>query len=165
MEPLAETVVANRIQALLAVAEGHWGRPFPKPVITYDLRGRTAGQAIFRQNRIRINRVLLENNFDAFIKQTVGHELAHLVCWKLYGPRAKAHGAEWKKVMGVLGLPPLRCHTFDTSKSVARRPLPTFPYACRCRVRQLTSIRHRRMLAKPGYYKCTQCQEALRPAA
>ena len=77
MEPLAETVVANRIQALLAVAEGHWGRPFPKPVITYDLRGRTAGQAIFRQNRIRINRVLLENNFDAFIKQTVGHELAH----------------------------------------------------------------------------------------
>ena len=156
--------VMARLTTLLAVAQKQWGRVFPLPVVTYDLRGRSAGQARCRDNRIRINRVLMTENLDHFVQQTVGHELAHLVCWHVHGMRVRAHGPEWRQIMGVFGLPADSCHSYDTARSAARKPLQTFPYRCRCRVRQMTIIRHRRMIKAPGYYKCTVCKEILRPS-
>lgn len=157
-----QRAVQQRLSDLMAVAQRHWKRSFPMPLVSYDLRGRCAGQALLGQNRIRINRTLLLENLEAFLFQTVGHEVAHLICWHVHGPRARPHGVEWRMVMAILGLPPKRCHNYDTARSAVRKKLATFAYACRCRIRQMTIIRHRRMLKSPGYYRCRQCGESLR---
>lgn len=162
LDPSVCQAVEKRLTDLMAIAERYWKRSFPMPLVSYDLRGRCAGQALQRENRIRINRTLLLENLESFIFQTVGHELAHLICWQVHGQRVRPHGLEWRLVMGVLGLPPSRCHTYDTARSATRKKLATFPYACRCRTRQMTIIRHRRMLKSPGYYRCPQCGEPLR---
>lgn len=154
--------VHQRLTELLTLAENHWGREFPFPQVRFDLRGLCAGQALQRDNCIRVNATLFRENVEHYLRQTVGHELAHLICWHIHGSRVRPHGPEWRHVMEVLGLPALRCHSYDTARSRGRRMLPTFPYQCRCRIRQMTIIRHRRMLRRPGYYSCIQCGEKLR---
>lgn len=161
--PVDPQAVHQRLIELLALAENHWGREFPFPQVRFDLRGLCAGQALQRDNCIRINLTLFRENVEQYLRQTVGHELAHLVCWHVHGHRVRPHGAEWRQVMHVFGLPAQRCHTYDTARSRGRRVLTTFPYQCRCRIRQMTIIRHRRMLRRPGYYSCIQCGEKLRP--
>lgn len=163
LDPEVQRAVEKRLQDLMGIANRHWNRSFPIPLVSYDLRGRCAGQAHLGENRIRINRTLLLENLDSFVAQTVGHELAHLICWHVHGRRVRPHGLEWKMVMAVFGLPPKRCHNYDTARSATRKKLPTFPYECRCRIRQMTIIRHRRMVQSPGYYRCRQCGESLRP--
>ena len=162
LDPLVCKALEKRLTDLLAIAERHWKRSFTMPLVSYDLRGRSAGQALQVKNLVRFNRTLLLENQESFLFQTVGHELAHILCWQVYGHRVRPHGKEWRQVMAVLGLPPNRCHTYDTARSTTRKKLATFPYACRCRTREMTIIRHRRMLKSPGYYRCLQCGEALR---
>ena len=72
-----QRAVQQRLSDLMVVAQRHWKRSFPMPLVSYDLRGRCAGQALLGQNRIRINRTLLLENLEAFLFQTVGHEVAH----------------------------------------------------------------------------------------
>lgn len=48
---------------------------------------------------------------EAEAKETFGHEFAHMVMWCLYG--IGNHGKRWRRLMTVLGLPPLPCHTLN----------------------------------------------------
>lgn len=92
------------------------------PTVSFDLRGKTAGQAFPGHHHIRLNGQLLNENPEHFIQQTVGHEWAHLACHFQFGARVAAHGKEWRGIMAKLGIPPNRCHTYDTSRSAIVRP-------------------------------------------
>lgn len=95
------------------------GVNLPTPSIKYDINSaRIAGTAQYSTNTIRLNPVFLNAHTEQFIKQTVAHEYAHLAAQKKYGAFIEAHGAEWKREMRNLGIPPSRCHQYTVPKGV-----------------------------------------------
>lgn len=141
-------------------------RRLPVPEVRFDLRGRSAGQAIYaRRSRvcaIRINAALLASHPREMLDETVPHEVAHVAIYRLYGNRVRPHGPEWKALMRAFGLDPSPCHTLPAEPA---RTLKRFRYECACdEPAWLTSIRHKR--AKGGTkYICRRCGETLRHKA
>ncbi len=129
------------------------------PRLRFDLRGRCAGQALPDQWVIRLNTALLRQHGAAFVDETVPHEWAHLLAFKLYGSRIKPHGKEWRGLMRLLGQRPDVCHNYTVQPT---RQLRRHPYHCACQDHQLSSIRHRRVRAGQAYV-CKQCGELLKP--
>ena len=127
------------------------------PELSFDLRGMAAGQANYRENKIRLNRELLQEYMSDFIEQTVPHEYAHLVAYRKFGSRIRPHGKEWRWVMQVLGADPIRTHNYRVSPV---RKCRRFTYQCNCPGKdyQLTSIRHNR-IKKGFHYYCLKCKE------
>lgn len=161
------------MQARVVELTGYWigrareltgasARRLPLPEVRFDLRGRAAGQAVFiRRSRachIRINAALLVSHPREMLGETVPHEVAHVVIYRLYGRHAKPHGAEWKALMRAFGVAPEPCHTLPAEPA---RQLRRFRYACACgEPAWLTSIRHKR--ARQGtVYLCRRCGERL----
>lgn len=128
------------------------------PTVSFDLKGKTAGKAFLERNHVQLNAVLLTENAEEFIEQTVGHEVAHLATHARHGRKAQAHGSEWKQMMRLIGLEPLRCHSFDTSNSALSKA--TFRYLCGCREHMLTARRH--AMARRRGYGCKKCGKPLR---
>lgn len=154
----------RRTRELLEQAAHHFSATLPAVEIRFDLKGRSAGMVRFSPTGrpvVRYNEVLLAENREHFINQTIPHEVAHVVVMSLYGRKARPHGREWRSVMGLFGAEPARCHQYDTSRSVARHHV-RYPYRCGCREHQLTAIRRRRMAAGQQYY-CRGCGEPLQP--
>lgn len=127
------------------------------PTCSFDLRGRTAGMAYQQRNHVQLNAVLLVENFDDFISDTIPHEVAHLVVWVKYGRKAAAHGAEWKEVMRRFDVEPSRTHSLDTENSGVATVL--FRYRCACQTFELTRRTHPGALAGNRY--CKSCKYAL----
>jgi len=130
--------------------------------LRFDLRGLSAGQTRLgaRDNlEIRYNLEIARLQPDAFVRETVPHEVAHVVTWLLHGRRARPHGAEWQAVMHHLGIAsPRRCHDFDMPPVRRQR---RWPYRCACRVHQLSTTRHRRVQTQGIRYHCSACGTAL----
>lgn len=128
-----------------------------------DLRGKAAGQVAWRQGetRIRYNLDMAERQPEAFIQQTIPHEVAHVVTRLLY-PKARPHGPEWRSVMAYLGITePQRCHSFHTANTPSKRQR-RWPYRCACRDHQLSSTRHNRIQRGQSRYLCRHCGNPLR---
>lgn len=130
--------------------------------LRFDLRGRAAGQTRLGTRgklEIRYNLEIAGLQPDAFARETVPHEVAHVVTWLLHGHRARPHGTEWQAVMHHLGIPsPRRCHDFDMPPVRRQR---RWPYRCACRVHQLSTTRHRRVQQQGIRYHCSTCGAAL----
>lgn len=129
------------------------------PTLSFDLRGRVAGRAISQKSKerftghIQLNAELLLRETQEILQDTVPHEVAHLLAHYYFG-RVKAHGHEWQRVMRSLGRLPKRTHSMQTTP--ARVVKAEYVYECRCRRRNLTAIRHKRV------YSCEVCGETLR---
>ena len=157
--------VIERTHLLLADAASWLRIKTPAPQVSFDLRGRAAGQARLPSRGpgvIRYNPVLLAANAESFLADTVPHEVAHVIAFARHGARIRPHGPEWRTVMDYFGVAPERCHRYEVSPG-NRRVLPQFDYYCDCRAHQLSSIRHRRVLAG-GTYICRRCATPLRAA-
>jgi len=153
-----ELLVAKKLAELNVRSEALFGVRI-EPVISFDLKGQAAGQANYRENKIRFNRQLLEKYAGEFVDQTVPHEFAHLVAYQKFGRRIRPHGMEWKRVMEAFGVTPTRTHNFDVSPT---RRLKRFHYRCHCSGSdyQLSSIRHNR-IQRGRIYLCRKCGSAL----
>jgi len=131
--------------------------------IRFDLSGRTSGMFCVngRQQYIRYNDQIFAKHYDASLKETVPHEVAHYVVYHLYGKRAKPHGKEWKTVMAAFGIPAhVRCN-LDLS-DIKLRQLTRFTYQCACTEHSLTSTRHNRIQRGERNYLCKKCQQPLK---
>lgn len=165
------TSVAHRAteitQALLQRACTHFRLKLPAVEIRFDLRGKAAGMVRFSVNGapaiIRYNRAMLEQHHDDFLRETVPHEVAHVIVAARYRRRKAPHGAEWRSVMAFFGAEPRRCHQFPVDDQSARR-LARFSYTCACREHQLTTIRHNRIISGQQRYYCRHCGEFLQPS-
>lgn len=156
--------VTERTRALLSEGARRLRLAPPEVQIRFDLRGRAAGQARFGAGLpavLRYNPVLLAANAEDFLATTVPHEVAHLLAYCRHGARIRPHGREWRALMELFGVAPERCHSYDLSV-LPGRVLRQFDYHCACRGHQLTSIRHRRVLAGQVYL-CRDCATPLRP--
>jgi SprT protein len=157
----AKCLVSKKLAELCVKAQTLYGVKI-EPAVSYDQRGLAAGQANYSENSIRFNRELLEKYAEDFIDQTVPHEFAHLVAYRVYGSRIKPHGNEWRSIMVALGATPSRTHKYEASKT---RRLRRYLYKCNCQGKQheLTSIRHNRVRRGAGYL-CRACKSVLQLA-
>ncbi|MBL3598487.1 MAG: SprT-like domain-containing protein [gamma proteobacterium endosymbiont of Lamellibrachia anaximandri] len=161
MDKLQQTVLA-RTKALLERAGQHFGQPVPEVEINFELKGQAAGMARFPaldKPQIRYNAHLLDENADDFLKQTVPHEVAHVIARAYYSRNIRPHGTEWQSVMHFFGAEASRCHSYDTQRASTRK-LQQFRYACGCSEHLLTSIRHKRIQAGLRY-SCRKCKNPL----
>jgi SprT protein len=145
---------------------------FPKVSCSLFSRRRAAGLAFGNEHRIALNEVLLRENPEPMLRDTVAHEFAHIVVWWRYLEQKKvdpatrapsAHGIEWQTVMReMFNVEPKRCHRFDTSNTGARVQR-RWEYRCRCQSHLLTTSKHKRVLAGASYV-CQDCKAELVPA-
>lgn len=150
--------VQRQLKRDLELANQYFAKSFVPPSVNYALRGRKAGVAYLQQNEIRLNPVLLAENGQAFIRQVVPHELAHLLVFQQFG-RVLPHGKEWKMVMEqVLKVPSEIYHRFDTQNVSGA----TFRYTCGCQIHALSIRRHNAVLRQHRQYVCRICKQTLR---
>lgn len=148
----------DKIRETLDKAKAIWGRDFPMPQVSFELRGSTAGNYSYREGKIRLNRALLLREADKFIDRTPGHEAAHLVTRHVYGPFVKPHGAEWRTVMIRLGMKPERCHSYDvTGIAGTRRHYSLF---CAC-MEHKVGAKIARKVEMGARYTCRKCKEPI----
>ncbi|MBX9756371.1 MAG: SprT family zinc-dependent metalloprotease [Pseudomonadaceae bacterium] len=150
----------QRIEHCYQQAEAFFKRSFSRPVVSFKLRGQKAGVAHLTENLLRFNPQLYQANHADFLKQTVAHEVAHLVAHQLFGPRIQAHGEEWQLIMrGVYELPPHRCHSY----AVERRSTTRYVYSCACPDRDFPFSAQRHTLVRKGRrYYCRSCKATLK---
>jgi len=143
-------------------AEEFYKIELPVVEIKFDLTGRTAGEAHFREKafggwdlKLRFNLNIAEMQLEDFLKETVPHEVAHLVT--VFQFQSPGHGKHWQNVMRECFniVEPTRCHNYKTNS--ARR---TFIYKCSCREHEITSIIHNRIKKGRKYY-CKGCKTPL----
>ncbi|MGG2396425.1 SprT family zinc-dependent metalloprotease [Pseudomonas sp. SH1-B] len=148
-----------RVEACYQQAEAFFKQRFARPEISFKLRGQKAGVAHLTENKLRFNLQLYRDNHEDFLRQTVPHEVAHMIAHQLFGPRIQPHGEEWQLIMrGVYELPPHRCHSYE----VERRKVNRFIYRCSCVDGEFpfTAQRHA-LVAKGRRYYCRRCKVTL----
>lgn len=150
--------VETKILEILLAAQQIYGRQFEAPMVVYRDIGGIGGLAWRRENKVEFSKTLLIENEGRFINQIVPHELAHLICFKVY-PNASAHGPQWKGVMRRLGCEPSRCHSYDVS-NVSNAKARPYTYVCRCGEMKLSQTLHfRAQLGKK--YGCRKCGQKI----
>ena len=158
-QALDETLRAElnaRIRGYITLANMSFATRLRMPDWDARLRGALAGKAHLQRWYLQFNATLLRGNQEHFLVQTVGHEVAHLVVWALYGVRVKPHGVEWKTVMRAFGLETRATHDYDVSS--LRRARAPFVYRCACPGDlHLGSLRHQRV-ARGVTYFCRRCR-------
>ncbi len=136
------------------------GGNFPVGIkIDFDLKGHTAGQAFYMENRLRFNNELLERYKQLFIIETVDHEMAHLFAYHM-SPGCSAHGYTWKYVMHIIlgHTDAQRCHSMKTN---AARRVAKHSYTCGCGdVHRVGTKLHNKM-RKGSHRICSKCHERL----
>ncbi len=149
----------TRVEDCFQQAEVFFKRPFKRPVVSFKLRGQKAGVAHLHENLLRFNPQLYRENSEDFLKQTVPHEVAHLIAHQLFGDRIAPHGEEWQLIMrGVYELPPNRCHTY----AIKRRSAKRYIYRCPCPQSDFAFSAQRHALVNQGRsYLCRRCRQTL----
>lgn len=148
-----------RVEACFLQAERFFDRRFARPEVSLRLRGLKAGVAHLDENRLRFNAQLYRENREHFLRQTVAHEVAHLVAHQLYGARIRPHGSHWQAIMRqVYDLPAERCHHY----AVERRQRH-YLYRCQCPDGEFAFTPQRHALVLRGrQYLCRRCRGPLR---
>lgn len=157
VSPEIQNKVVTQISSVMDKAKVLFGYNESFPEIHYKIKGRVAGKAWITQNKLGFNAQLLNDNVDEFINQTVTHEVAHLIAYKVY--HDTGHGSFWKHVMMSLGATPKRCHNYDVTNTSTR---PRFAYVCNCNeTHQLSNIIHNK-ISNGAVYRCRQCRAPIR---
>lgn len=152
-----ETMVNTAVAEFVAKANRLWpSLNYTTPAVQYDLRGRVAGYAYYGKDLVKFNPVLLHENMEDFKVDTIPHELAHLISYKLYGRSGTGHGSNWKYVMQRLsGLEAKRCHNMDTTNAQVRKRATIPGYCQRCGIVSMFSPK---TAAKMGMYTSRCCK-------
>lgn len=148
----------ERVEACYREAEAFFGRRFPRPEVSLRLRGQKAGVAHLDDNRLRFNPQLYRENREDFLRQTVPHEVAHLVAHQVFGPRIRAHGEEWQRLMReVFHLAPQRCHRYE----IVRPQRLHYVYRCQCAEEFVFTAQRHALVRKGHRYQCRRCRSLL----
>lgn len=166
LEPIGQ---AHRREVIAAT--GHYvqragaiySRRFREVPVLFDLSGRTAGmfKLVGRRGWIRYNPWIFAKYYAENLSDTVPHEVAHYIVHELYGTRGvKPHGRQWRSVMEHFGADQGVTFNLDL-EGIPQRQQRTHPYRCGCRVHDVSSTRHNRVLRGVGCYHCRLCGDPL----
>ena len=150
--------VEGKLKECIEIIQRKLNITVPMPEVDYmGVTGRVGAKAIGTSNKILINMGLMVNNLDEYVRTTIPHEFAHLVTRRIYGYSGiQSHGAEWARIMNILGLPATRCHSYDVSVVTE-----TFSYECNCKTHKVSKTLHNKML-RGKTYTCRGCRGALK---
>lgn len=106
------------VKLCIAAAESRWGT-IGDVRISYNLKGRAAGQACCRRTvygqaydlELRFNREAMQLDWVHMVKDTIPHEVAHLVAFAKPELGAKNHNPQWRRIARALGSTGERCHS------------------------------------------------------
>jgi SprT protein len=150
------------VRKCLEHAERLYGK-LPQLQIRYDLRGKAIGKA-GRKNGVwylRFNREAIEKHWDDMVKDTIPHEVAHIVCFVHTHLGGSNHNAVWQRVAISLGSTGKRCHSLEVSNA---RAVKRFIYRTPLGVEvALASIRHNKVQRGQARYRLKKTGETLRP--
>ena len=78
--------------------------------------------------------MLLNENIEYVVNQTVPHEVAHVVAYSVYSNVISGHGVEWISIMKLFGCDPHRCHKLNIStiNQIRNRNRKTYNVTCSC---------------------------------
>lgn len=158
-------LVHQRVEECFRQAEDVLGMVFPRPEVSFNQRGPVAGTAIVppagaKLQKLRFNRIFLEDETEDFLRLIVPHEVAHLITASLYGRETDAHGEEWSGIMrDVFTLDPKPCHNYDVRRATGCH----YAYGCACpgNIYHFPLRRHRELLLGDSSLRCKRCQELL----
>jgi predicted SprT family Zn-dependent metalloprotease len=86
------------------------------PIVIINTRlTSTAGRAFNCGTKIDLSAKLMAENYEYFAKDTIPHEIAHIVACKIF--KSKGHDRAWYDTCAIMGFETTRCH----SMTVARR--------------------------------------------
>lgn len=174
--------VESKVKECVGKAQARFGtdKVSKIPEIRFNTKGKTAGWACWNNGDpyIDINPILLNENMERVINQTVPHEVAHVIVYEVWNPQVvvnryihrrqrtiKPHGKEWGYVMRLFGIEPDRCHCMDTTTIDVIKGRVKYPYKCTCcgKEFQLSSIKHKRAMSfgTSTYYCCNMCKTRL----
>jgi SprT protein len=152
----AQQACLDRVEQAYQQAEQAYGRTFQRPQIKFSNKMTScAGTAKWRwvagdtmsNPQIVFSAPILTLNEDEFIRDTPGHEAAHLIAIELYGRDGKGHGRPWKEVMRVIGQSADRCHSMKTPP---KKRQPRYVYIATCGTQvELTPRQHNKLQRSP----------------
>lgn len=146
-----EGQVKQQVARLLERARSEMGCSVPGEVnVTFDLKGCSAGRAYRRNNKfgVRFNpRMMRDANWNTFLRDTVPHEVAHIVCFA-NPAMGRNHDPGWRSVCCKLGGSGERCHA-DEDVRFARGKTYNYTNTNGTEMR-LSQVLHRR-IQKEGY--------------
>lgn len=126
--------------------------------VDFSMRLETcAGKAYYRKNRISIHYRLLKEKPQE-LRETYGHELAHLLVDIRIGKDARNHGRHWQNTMRDLGLKPEIYHKMCVASF--RRPKVRHLFGCSICVREFYLTKYK--ANNSHRYKC-RCGGSLIP--
>lgn len=149
----------TRVETCYRLAEAYFKEAFSRPRISLKLRGQKAGVAHLDENLLRFNARLYQQNRHDFLRQTVAHEVAHLIVHHRFGHSARPHGEQWQQVMNnIYQLPAERFHSYQ----VEQHPRTQYLYRCACPGQNfwLTGQRHS-LINRGRRYFCKTCDNDL----
>lgn len=118
------------LQRLAEVWVDHWWKNALEKFAEFDIGARpavklnkrltaTAGRAFLDHDYMDLSVYLFERNIKDFCEDTIPHELAHFIAWRVY--KDKGHGKAWKWVAHTLYGNPQRCHNYETKFEAQKR--------------------------------------------
>lgn len=127
-----------------------------RPTIVINNRLRTtAGRAYYETGVIELNPKI---DFEFLLADTLPHEFAHILSWRIYGERG--HGEGWRKLCHNLGMKEVnRCHDQDVSAHAVKQR--RWVYVCGCRKHNVATVTHNRIQRKEKVYKCSDCNTVI----
>ena len=113
-----------RVEACYQLAEDFFKRSFPRPEVSFKLRGQKAGVAHLQENLLRFNPKLYAENREHFLKQTVAHEVAHLVemnhSARFWAVVERLY-PDWRSARAAASISAWRSSTSSTARTSGRR--------------------------------------------
>ena len=112
------------VELCIETAECFYGISLESPNISFNLKGRAAGEASFHRGvyTLKFNPEAVRNHWEEMVKNTISHEVAHIVQHKMRD--YMSHDLEWKSIDRNLGGNGQRCHNFNLTpakrKSIIR---------------------------------------------
>ena len=146
--------INSKLWKLITRANAIFGIELPHIAVNFDLRGRSAGQAIRRGYvyTVRFNRDMIMNDgWEHIINETVPHELAHIICF--VNPNlGRNHDAGWTRVCRLLGGSGERCHKEVVTYAKGKTYIYTTSTG---HTVSMSAIRHRKV-QNGGTYICRE---------
>ncbi len=117
----------------------------------FDNAKRRFGQCSYTNKRISLSKPLASNNLDNFfqINDTILHEIAHALSYKIHGRRGMGHCKRWVHVAKSIGCNGIRCYNSDEVNKIEHK------YTLVCDTCGGENPRHRRPRQD---YSCAKCE-------
>ena len=120
---------------------------------------RRFADASYSEMRIRLSTPLWKRATEQEKRDTIAHEMCHIVAIHRFGHQIKDHGGEWRACMIIAGYKPERCHRID--RVGLKRTTKTNKAQCDCGPHMISAKKFKDIITKNQSWVCRKCKQEL----